>query len=51
MTKNYLKSEPATITTVQEVRQNTNDGSSVHIDIHLQEGSSYHTAGNIGIYP
>lgn len=39
------------ITTVKEVRQNTNDGSSVHIDVHLQENSTYHTAGNLGVYP
>lgn len=39
------------INTVRQVRQNTKDGSSVHIDVHLKEGSHYETAGNLGVYP
>ena len=51
LTKNFLKSEPARITSVREVRQNNNDGSSVHVEIELGPNSTYKTAGNIGIYP
>lgn len=36
---------------MRQVRQNTNDGSSVHIDVELKEGSTYETAGNLGVYP
>lgn len=39
------------ITTVKQVRQNTNDGSSVQIDVTLKEGSTYEAAGNLGLFP
>lgn len=49
--KQYLASQTAPITHIRELRQKTDDGSTLHVEIDCAAaGLSYKTAQNLGIY-
>jgi NADPH-ferrihemoprotein reductase len=50
--KQYLSSSSANLTSIRELRQKTDDGSTIHVEIDCASaGLSYQTAQNLGIYP
>lgn len=51
LTRGYLRSQPALIRSINEVRQNNSDGSSILIEIEPLKDQKYKTAGNLAVYP
>ncbi|EGR27716.1 hypothetical protein IMG5_190720 [Ichthyophthirius multifiliis] len=51
LTQKYINAQTCIIKQIKELRQNTNEGSTLLVDIKLNNNSSYLTAQNLEIYP